>query len=105
MQMDEAAFTSEADKTLKSLLEVLERKSAEGDFDLEETAEGITIEFADGRQMLVTKHSISKQLWVSSPLSGASHYQFKDGVWHNTRGGKTLTDLVMEDTATLAAAP
>lgn len=101
---DEATFIKEADKTLKYLLETLEPQADERGFDVEETAEGITVDFADNKQLLITKHLVSLQLWVSSPLSGASHYLLKDGDWHNTRGGKTLTELVLEDAAKLAEA-
>ena len=98
--MDEALFLQEAQKTLKSLLESLEQIA--GDFDVEESPEGLTVDFADGKQLLVTKHSVSKQLWVSSPISGASHYHLTEGSWQNTRGGGgKLEELVLGDTAKL----
>jgi len=99
--MDETLFLQEAHKTLKTLLESLEE--AEGDFDVEESPEGLTVDFADGKQLLVTKHSASKQLWVSSPISGASHYTLADGSWQNTRGEGILEDLVLGDVAKISS--
>lgn len=101
-EIEEAAFINEADKALKSLLTDLEPRADREGFDVEETGEGVTVDFADGRQLLVTRHLATKQLWVSSPLSGASHYRFGNGSWQNTRGGDNLVATVMADIAALA---
>jgi frataxin len=56
----------------------------------------LTVELEDGRQYVLNKHAPTKQVWLSSPISGASHYLFDEvsASWKNTRGGDDLTALL-----------
>lgn len=33
----------------------------------------------------INYHGVTKQIWVSSPLSGAHHFQYKEPMWLSTR--------------------
>ena len=41
---------------------------------------------------VVNKHAPTRQIWLSSPKSGARHYAFDaaSGLWKDTRGGDDL---------------
>ena len=39
-------------------------------------------------------HGVTDQMWLSSPISGAHHFDFKDGSWISTRSPDKLHDLL-----------
>ena len=80
--MSDSTFESLAD----SLLEALE----EG-LDGERQGGVLTVEGDDGT-WIVNKHAPTRQIWLSSPKSGARHYAFEQGsgLWQDTRGGADL---------------
>jgi frataxin len=90
--MNDSAFDSLAD----SLLETLEEGI--GDHADAELQGGILTVRGDAGTWIVNKHAPTRQIWLSSPKSGARHYAFDEasGLWQDTRGGADLL-------ATLAA--
>ena len=82
--MSETAFETLAD----SLLEALE--SGLGD-DAELQGGVLTLD-ADEGTWVINKHAPTRQVWLSSPKSGALHYAFDtaSGLWRDTRGGADL---------------
>lgn len=53
----------------------------------------LTLELEDGRVFLLNRHQPLRQIWLSSPLSGASHYAFDAdrAAWVSTRGDDDLS--------------
>ena len=92
--MDQSAFETLADETLGELMERLEAQLADDDVEL--TGGILTIELADGRQYVINKHGPNRQLWMSSPVSGAWHFAWDSeaGEWRSTRGAETLHRLL-----------
>src|SRR5689334_116262 len=90
--MTEQAFASLADGLLAHLEEAI---GAHADAELQG---GILTVEAGAGTWVVNKHAPTRQIWLSSPKSGARHYAFeeKSGLWQDTRGGADLL-------ATLAA--
>jgi len=84
--MTEQAFASLADSLLETLEEAI---GAESDAELQGGV--LTIEGAAGT-WVVNKHAPTRQIWLSSPKSGARHYAFDaaSGLWQDTRGGADL---------------
>ncbi len=87
--MSDSAF----DRLADSLLATLEE--AAGDHDAELQGSVLTIE-ADGGTWIVNKHAPTRQIWLSSPVSGARHYAFDagSGRWQDTRGGDDLLSVL-----------
>ncbi len=84
--MTDSAFETLADSLLATLEEAL------GDHVDAELQGGIlTIEGGAGT-WIVNKHAPTRQIWLSSPVSGARHYAFDAGTgqWRDTRGGDDL---------------
>ena len=84
--MTESAFESLADSLLDALEECI------GDHvDTERQGGVLTVEGDDGT-WIVNKHAPTRQVWLSSPRSGARHYAFDaaSGQWQDTRGGGDL---------------
>lgn len=84
--MTEQAFASLADGLLETLEEAI---GAESDAELQGGV--LTIE-GDAGTWVVNKHAPTRQIWLSSPKSGARHYAFDaaSGLWQDTRGGVDL---------------
>ncbi len=95
--MNEQEFEALAAKTLAKLAEAME--DGGGDVDL---AGGVlTLTTDDGRTFLINKHAPLQQLWYSSPLSGAHHFESRGSDWVSTRDG---SHFFAKLTAELAAA-
>lgn len=96
--MDESRFEIVARETLERLARALEDA---GDFDIDLEGGVLSVDVDDVGTFLVNKHAPLRQLWYSSPVSGASHYDFDEagGGWVSTRGGQTLADTLARDFA------
>ncbi len=95
MSIDDATFETLAEAALQSIADTLEDADADNlDVELEEGV--LTIEVDDGGTFLLNKHAPMKQLWLSSPKSGASHYALAEegGRWLSTRDGTDLLGLL-----------
>jgi len=102
--IDESGFIRRADETLGRLFERLE--DALGDRVDVELQEGIlTIDFDDGSRFVVNKHLPNRQIWLSSPLSGAAHFAWDGTRWAATRDGAPLLAVLEDDLSKLAGEP
>lgn len=107
MPFDESQFLHEAERTLAHLFDELE--AAEGAFDIDtEEGDTITITLDEGGVYIISKHTASQQLWLSSPHSGASHYEYQPSEesehpadnWQNTRAtdnAQTLKQALFDE--------
>ncbi len=106
MTLDENAFQTLADETLEALMERID--AARGDrLDVDLVDGVLTIELAPGQRFVVNKHAPSRQIWLSSPFSGATHFGYDEGrsLWVSTRGEETLAGMLAEELAAAAGAP
>ena len=89
----EQAFASLADSLLESLEETI---GAEGDAELQG---GVLTIQGDAGTWLVNKHAPTRQIWLSSPKSGARHYAFDkaSGLWKDTRGEGDLLSTLSDE--------
>jgi len=89
----EQAFASLADSLLESLEEAI---GAEGDAELQG---GVLTVQGDAGTWLVNKHAPTRQIWLSSPKSGARHYAFDkgSGLWKDTRGAGDLLSTLSDE--------
>ncbi len=93
--MDESAFQNLADPLLARLNATLEEALGD-EADVELRGGILTIELDDGRQYVINKHAPTRQVWLSSPISGAAHFEHDaaSATWRSTRGGAILTELL-----------
>jgi frataxin len=100
--MTDSSFESLADSLLEALEEDL---GAVADAELQGGV--LTVEGDEGT-WVVNKYAPTRQIWLSSPKSGARHYAFDEGsgLWRDTRGsGDLMTTLSGELGAVLAWQP
>lgn len=107
MSSADTRFHHLADALLAHILDVVD--AAAGDaVDADIQGEILTIVLPGNRQYIVNKNAHLSQIWLSSPASGAWHFQHDDaaGVWLSTRGGgeNLLTLLAAELSAATGTA-
>ena len=100
--MSDSSFESLADSLLEALEEGLGNVA-----DAELQGGVLTVEGDEGI-WVINKHAPTRQIWLSSPKSGARHYAFDQGsgLWRDTRGpGDLMTILAGELGAVLTWQP
>jgi frataxin len=100
--MSDSSFESVADSLLEALEEGIGNVA-----DAELQGGVLTVE-GDAGTWVINKHAPTRQIWLSSPKSGARHYAFDQGsgLWRDTRGpGDLMTTLAGELGAILAWQP
>jgi frataxin len=98
--MHQAEFERRAAEILDSLFEQIEEQL--GDWlDVEMTGGILQFEMPDGGAYVINKHAPNREIWLSSPRSGAWHFAAGgDGAWRSTRGAEELTALLGRELAT-----
>src|SRR5262245_43158234 len=96
--MDASQFEATADATLARLMEAVERAAGDA-VDAELVGGILTLELEEGGIYQLNKHAANREIWLSSPVSGAWHFAWSDGdrAWRSTRGGDRLEDLLARD--------
>lgn len=97
MAISESEFEARADEILEHLMETLEKTLGdELDVDLEDGI--LSIELDSGGQYVINKHRPNRQIWMSSPASGASHFDYNaDSGWVATRGAGNLVQILAQE--------
>tara|TARA_B100000686_G_C16683549_1_gene913354 strand:+ start:327 stop:650 length:324 start_codon:yes stop_codon:yes gene_type:complete len=95
MTIDETEFETLAEEVLQRVCRAIEDVSDDVDVDLQGGV--LTVELEDGRIFLLNKHAPMRQLWLSSPISGAMHFYYADGYWPSTRGARELAATLIDD--------
>jgi frataxin len=92
--METSQFESLADKTFVRLQAAIE--NAGGELDAEFVNGILTIETESGGKYLLNRHAPNRQIWLSSPVSGAWHFAWNEErqVWISTRGSERLEALL-----------
>lgn len=107
--MEDSEFEGRAEAMLRRMFEAIDAEL--GDV-LEADYQGGILEILlpeDGGTYVINRHGASREIWVSSPRSGAWHFRpHPDGLWRSTRGGKeapTLTGLLADELSAAAGRP
>ncbi|HUX78614.1 MAG TPA: iron donor protein CyaY [Alphaproteobacteria bacterium] len=94
-------FHKTSTQTLEELTDFFESSWPQADVDLLD--ETLSVILPNGHQYLINKHGVTRQIWLSSPFTGAHHFQLKNGRWRCTRTDLLLEDLLLEELKTYAA--
>ncbi len=98
--MEESAFQAAAESTLTRLYTVIDETLGD-DVDAELRGGILTLELVDGSQYVINRHGPTRQLWLSSPVSGAAHFDYDEAArsWRSTRGGPPLAERLAAELA------
>lgn len=101
--MLEKDFEELAGKTLNKIADALDKFDEAGDLECDYQNGIITITLNSGRQFILNKHAPSRQIWLSSPLSGGKHFSYDaaSGNWKLVDGAQ-LNNLLSEELKKLA---
>ncbi len=102
MTLDDSSFATLVQDVLERIASALEDAGAD-DLDVDLTDGVLTIEDDAGRTWVVNRHVPLKQMWLSSPVSGAAHFAWKAeaGRWTATRGGPPLDEVLATELSAL----
>ena len=96
--MDETEFHIKADKYLQAMLEFFEELEESQDVSVELDSGVLSLIMPDDREYIINKHTPSRQIWVSSPYSGAGYFEPQDNEFLPKRApqaaGKLLFDFI-----------
>lgn len=101
--MDEGDFETLADGTLAAFAKAIEETGADVDVELQGGI--LTLELADRRQYVINRHVANRQIWLSSPISGARHFDPLGGRWCDTRDGSDLAARLADELAAATGTP
>ncbi|MBY0462004.1 MAG: iron donor protein CyaY [Alphaproteobacteria bacterium] len=91
MEIISPSYQTQASETMESIADMLETHYVlEIDYD----GNALQIHLPDGKQYLINFHGITNQLWLSSPFSGAHHFDYKEGSWQSTRMDINLNTIL-----------
>ncbi|RAU21456.1 iron donor protein CyaY [Paramagnetospirillum kuznetsovii] len=83
MSLDESRFVSLADQLIEHIADAVEDALDKADADIQSGI--LTITLPGVGQWVINKHTPNREIWVSSPKSGAYHFAHNDGGWVSTR--------------------
>ncbi len=101
--MNETKYHLLADAVLERLAQVLEKADQDALIELESNKDMVSVALDDGRQFIISKHTASRQVWLSSPVSGGLHFRYDES--HNDwrlPSGESLEPLLMAELKQLA---
>jgi frataxin len=106
--MDERDFDRQADQVIERLMAALEDQVPDAEIDLEGGI--LTVVLPDVGSYLVNKHRPNREIWLSSPKSGAWHFsRDPEAGWISTRVVENerpnLHRLLAEELADATGAP
>ncbi len=84
MRLDENRFAALADATLERMADAVD--DALGDtVDVDLQGGILTLSLPGGGQYVLNKHGPNREVWLSSPVSGAWHFAWSGDEWVSTR--------------------
>ncbi len=96
--MINSEFHKIADKTISSLYDYLEKVDNNGDLEVDLLNGILHIKLPSTKQYVINKHEPTRQIWVSSPISGAHHFFYEENShkWVSS-GNKVFDEMVCSE--------
>ncbi len=83
MSLDESRFATMADQLLERIADAVEDALEDADAELHGGI--LTMTVPGLGQYVINKHTPNREIWLSSPKSGAHHFAWRDEAWISTR--------------------
>ena len=101
--MDESEFHALAGATLEALMDRIDEVAGDV-LEAELIDEVLIITLEDDSQYVLNRHTINRELWLSSPKSGAGHYVYDKvaKAWTDRRRGRDLYALLENELSAAA---
>lgn len=92
-ELSQSGFEALADRALSKVFDAVEDAGTE-QAQVDIAGPVLTLDIDGVGTYVLNKHAPMKQLWLSSPQSGAHHYAWDGKLWVSTRGGPDLMSLL-----------
>ncbi|MDO4878980.1 MAG: iron donor protein CyaY [Neisseria sp.] len=99
--MTESEFLQHSDGLFAHIEDQIDAQDL--DFDCRREGNVLTIEAADGTQIIVNRHTPNQELWIAAK-SGGYHFAEQDGQWLATRDGREFFTVLSEALSAAAGA-
>ncbi|MBY0430950.1 MAG: iron donor protein CyaY [Rhodospirillales bacterium] len=99
MSLDESHFHAIADNLLHHLVDRVDEAVGET-LDVDLHGGVMTVDLASGGSYIINKHAPNRQIWLSSPRSGAWHFDYDEasGSWLSSRPPRlSLTSILAQE--------
>ncbi len=94
MALDESEFEKLASAVIDRFAEAID--DALGDqIDVDMHGGILTLTLPGKAQYIINKHGPNREIWLSSPVSGAAHFAFDGKVWVSTRNPDQILDRLL----------
>lgn len=90
--MQDNQFTKNASSILEEIYSLLENHD---DLEVDFLDDVLNVKSKHGHYV-INRNSAAKQIWLSSPVSGPSHFNYTDNKWLNKNGANLLEILKNE---------
>lgn len=104
MILDEASFGRLADEILERIADAVDAELGDT-WDVEFEGAIVSIVSPQGGQYILNKHAPNREIWLSSPRSGAWHFAWDGQVWRSTRGAETLEAVLSDELGQASGRP
>jgi frataxin len=94
--INDSDFHRLADATLALLCDALEDADTDGVLDVELAQGVLTVELPAGKTIVLSKHGPSKQVWMSSPVSGGLHFPYDEATQGWVLANGTAMDALLK---------
>ncbi len=93
--MDDTIFQEKAEIFLQSMVDAIEMADENEEMEVDFIEGVASITLSDGQEYIINTHTPSKQIWVSSPFSGASKFSYdEDEDEWMPDNGRSLRDFI-----------
>ncbi|MEI6730384.1 MAG: iron donor protein CyaY [Pseudomonadota bacterium] len=98
MSLSDTAFIAIVEASLSRLAGMVEAIDEDDILDVEQTSGMLTIDIPAGKQFVLNRQLPTRQIWLSSPLSGGLRFDYdeKDKEWQLADGTRLDTLLKAE---------
>jgi frataxin len=94
MSLDESRFSTLAGETLEHIAEIIDDVLGD-EIDVDIQRGIVTLELPGGGQYILNQHAPNREIWLSSPVSGAAHFAYDEGRWVSTREPRVVLEEVL----------
>lgn len=89
-------FHTYANAILDEFERLLDDADASGALDMEHGGDQLSIIYPNGKTTLISKHGVTRELWLASPVQGGLHFVWKDGNWELADGTQLKAALIKD---------
>jgi len=85
--MTETEFLQRSEQVMAAIERAIDATGA--DIEASRSGNVLTLELGDSSKVIINSQAPMQQMWVAG-RSGAFHYAWRDGGWHDTRDGSEM---------------